>query len=582
MCAAVFAALLSCEKPDEGQTGGPEGGKPSPDKIEITPKTHEFSAEGELTCQVKVQSSGDWTLTPETTDWLTPSATSGKNGATVTFTATANTKTEKRGPVTFTFKTGKATATFKAEQLGKSEEPQPQPGNKTLEFKNPEHANVVLPAEGAQHNFPLNTDVALANLEVIVDSADGNDEEEWITPTNWFFNPNLYVTLLTNEGPARKATLIIRAKDGSAKDLVMNITQEGAPSASYLEFQEPSMADYKAPAAGDEKLIQLKTNLEDSNLELSIEYIDGEGWVETNMGGMILQGFFGMTIKPNTGAERKAKLTVKAKDGSVNDLVMNITQEAGSTEPEPQPGDKVNVVNFFDAQLYSDWANAAPLTNMGQFTVEFLASAETYDKGAGDYALSTFLGIEGHFLIRAVSGNLEVVAQKSSEEKIELKNETLQANKWYHIAVTFDNGDITVYINGQQKAKQTVELKEVTFATGTWTQETNWGSKRHFYLGHSVDQRRCLKGEMSEVRIWNKVLSASEITAEGHYYEVEPSSEGLVAYWKLNEGSGDVAKDSSNSGNDLKGHNKITANQGGADIGGYEIQWREVNSNKVN
>ena len=36
-----------------------------------------------------------------------------------------------------------------------------------------------------------------------------------------------------------------------------------------------------------------------------------------------------------------------------------------------------------------------------------------------------------------------------------------------------------------------------------------------------------------------------------HFYTIEPESEGLIAYWKFDEGSGTVAKDYSVSGYDL-------------------------------
>lgn len=46
-------------------------------------------------------------------------------------------------------------------------------------------------------------------------------------------------------------------------------------------------------------------------------------------------------------------------------------------------------------------------------------------------------------------------------------------------------------------------------------------------------------------------LTAEEIQATNHFYTVEPESEGLIAYWKFDEGSGTVAKDYSVSGYDL-------------------------------
>lgn len=675
----MFAALVGCDKPDSQSSGqGGDSEKPTQEKVSITPNSHEFKASTELTCSVKVESSADWTLTPESASWLTPSITKGKNGATVTFAAKPNTTTDRRGPVTFTFKVGKATATFRAEQAAKDNtEPKPEPKD-VLEFKDPSHANLVVGKEGVLfQNYALNTTLTLDKLMVDVEYI---NDKGWIEAKDRFMSPNLVLTVNPNNGAERKARVIIKTKTpGLVNDLVMNITQEGAsvpsvqfelkdpsqstleftseqganmvyfrtslkpehiryktdanwinqivlaqageyvgagivvganngadrsstitfsadgasdivvtinqkgtatqPTDKYLDFKQPNFNNRTIPASGAEELIELNTNIEDAKLQVTAEYTDGDGWIQFLAGSAISQSLFGMTIEPNNGPQRKARVVVRATDGSASDLVMNITQEGTAVSPEPSS--KIKVVNLYEAQLYSDWPNAAPLTNMSKFTVEFLATAQTYNKGQGDYALTSFLGIEGKFLIRAASGALEVVTQVQREEKVEVPG-ILEPNKWYHIAVTFDNGTVTVYVNGQQKVSKMVTMDKVTFATGTWTQETNWGSKRHFYLGHSVDHRRCLNGEMSEVRIWNKVLTASEITAENHYYSVDPNSDGLVAYWKLNEGSGAEAKDSSKNGNHLKGHNKLTANNGGANIGGNVIQWKEVDSNKVN
>ena len=62
---------------------------------------------------------------------------------------------------------------------------------------------------------------------------------------------------------------------------------------------------------------------------------------------------------------------------------------------------------------------------------------------------------------------------------------------------------------------------------------------------------RYFDGVVSEVRIWNRALTAEEIQATNHFYTIEPESEGLIAYWKFDEGSGTVAKDYSVSGYDL-------------------------------
>ena len=58
-------------------------------------------------------------------------------------------------------------------------------------------------------------------------------------------------------------------------------------------------------------------------------------------------------------------------------------------------------------------------------------------------------------------------------------------------------------------------------------------------------------GTMDEVRIWNVVRSASQIAAFKDF-QVDPSTPGLVAYWRLDEGSGDVGFDLTGNGHDMQ------------------------------
>ena len=91
-----------------------------------------------------------------------------------------------------------------------------------------------------------------------------------------------------------------------------------------------------------------------------------------------------------------------------------------------------------------------------------------------------------------------------------------------------------------------------------------------FYLGRSYTNNRDFCGLMSEVRVWNRALSADEINAPNHFYKVDPASEGLVAYWKLDDGTGYIAKDYTANGNDLTGevYSGNTWSKG--------MEWREV------
>ena len=92
-----------------------------------------------------------------------------------------------------------------------------------------------------------------------------------------------------------------------------------------------------------------------------------------------------------------------------------------------------------------------------------------------------------------------------------------------------------IYVNGKKQSEGTLSVGNV-----------NLGSS-NFFIGRSYDDNRWLAGEISECRIWNIVRSQEEI-AENPYY-VDPQSEGLVAYWKFDEGAGNTVKDHTGNGN---------------------------------
>jgi hypothetical protein len=71
------------------------------------------------------------------------------------------------------------------------------------------------------------------------------------------------------------------------------------------------------------------------------------------------------------------------------------------------------------------------------------------------------------------------------------------------------------------------------------------------YIGRAWDDTRWLPGDISEVRVWSVQRTAEQIATNP--YEVDPASEGLVAYWKFNEGAGNVITDQTGHGNDITG-----------------------------
>ncbi|MFD3827296.1 LamG domain-containing protein [Streptomyces sp. NPDC058625] len=112
----------------------------------------------------------------------------------------------------------------------------------------------------------------------------------------------------------------------------------------------------------------------------------------------------------------------------------------------------------------------------------------------------------------------------SSAEKI--------ANDTYsHIAGTFDGKTVRVYVNGKLSGSGDMPFVDDPGAL------TLIGKK--VYRGRTIGY---FKGDIDEVRVWNRARSAAEIAAEMNHRLIG-SEPGLVAYYRFDEGTGTTAFD---------------------------------------
>lgn len=187
------------------------------------------------------------------------------------------------------------------------------------------------------------------------------------------------------------------------------------------------------------------------------------------------------------------------------------------------------------------------LSGMNQLTIEALVRINQFGK-----LISTVMGIEGTFLFRIGDAGVpdNQLQLATSSGNVTDAAWQIPTNEWVHLAATFnsEDGAVEVYLNGVKKgATQTVEYRR----------SVNWASAS-FYIGKSYDDARWLEGDICECRVWNRVLTDDEIKAKDHYYVVASDSEGLVAYWKFDEGSGKVIADHTGNGNTVVANGDIT------------------------
>ncbi len=114
---------------------------------------------------------------------------------------------------------------------------------------------------------------------------------------------------------------------------------------------------------------------------------------------------------------------------------------------------------------------------------------------------------------------------------------SIEANKWYHIAGTFDANNIRIYVNGQLDGTPTELIGSMVV------------SDNDFSIGNRLGNEEVLNGFMDEVRAWTVTRSEQEIQESLNSKLIGDESE-LVGYWMFDETTGAIASDSSPNGND--------------------------------
>ncbi len=102
--------------------------------------------------------------------------------------------------------------------------------------------------------------------------------------------------------------------------------------------------------------------------------------------------------------------------------------------------------------------------------------------------------------------------------------EGAKTNTWYHVALVYDGAQATLYVNGSKvvstdkPAGRVFKLNDAVHIAGS---------------GADWFRNACL---FSEVRIWNTARTPEQL--KDNEYTVDPTTPGLLHYWKMNEGKG--------------------------------------------
>jgi hypothetical protein len=106
-------------------------------------------------------------------------------------------------------------------------------------------------------------------------------------------------------------------------------------------------------------------------------------------------------------------------------------------------------------------------------------------------------------------------------------------NVWHHLVFTVDAFYLRIYVDGVEDQTAVARTKTMTWAHPTII--GNYGD---------LSGNEYFHGFIDEVKIYNRALSAEEVRY--HYNRGDP-----VAYWKLDEGAGSIAYNSTNEGGSI-------------------------------
>jgi hypothetical protein len=150
---------------------------------------------------------------------------------------------------------------------------------------------------------------------------------------------------------------------------------------------------------------------------------------------------------------------------------------------------------------------------------------------------------------KAAAANVSIVDWQN-ETYVDPKRIRIPAediDSWVHLAGVFDaaTGRWSLYRNGDLLATSKARPVQRTNVEHGWY----IGAVRDVHPSPGI--RRFFKGSIAEVRIWTVPRSAEEIAASMYSGQPQSSLGKLGALWRLNEGSGTVARDL--SGNECRG-----------------------------
>ena len=258
--------------------------------------------------------------------------------------------------------------------------------------------------------------------------------------------------------------------------------------------------------------------------------------------GQTLSEAVNITVKPFT-EEQKANAEKFA-------LPLKLVSKDGKQSVLNSGGSMIYLLDKVVRQAVPSYSANNPIVfhmkedfNATQWTVEFCVNIDRLGTKVGEMnnqQLFSGWGSDGgeiftRFGDAPIEGNRMNIKTQGSQMNSNMK---FAINTWYHIAIVCTGTSLSLYVNGVLDNTVALPGKAVNIDKDNW-HAGNSDSERFTYLKANV--------MMSEIRVWTKALSQPQIA--NNMYAADPASEGLYAYFKMNEGSGHEFSDVRKNGN---------------------------------
>lgn len=300
----------------------------------------------------------------------------------------------------------------------------------------------------------------------------------------------------------------------SAK-IVLGETSSKVPTLGYCEYGGENY-NYLDGALGDVRLWSTTRTAEQIRADM---YAELEGTETGLMSYWKLDELGGVTVADSTATANHGTLDAAWLDDSQG-LEFAGTQYAVATLSQPTG----TIPQSIEAWVKVDKDTTATRTAIiGAFTGPATKNAQK-----GDWALFT----DGN-------GRLWWYEKNAKGQYTSAKGTSIKTGQWVHVAITREDGAVNYYLNGELviNVAGNIELGHASNKIPTLG-----------YCEYSPDYHNYLDGALRDVRLWSTTRTAEEIKANMNA-TLSGTEDGLMSYWKLDEQSGTVIKDSAAADN---------------------------------